>query len=103
LLWNGGGVNKPWHRVLEAAGITRRVTLHGLRRTFNNLSRQVAGEIVTRSMTGHVTHQMTEHYSFVEPAEKRAALASILQLVEPVSGSKKASRCSSEVLVKDEA
>jgi integrase len=53
----------PLERVLKLAGITKRVTTHGLRRTFNNLSRQVAGDIVTRSITGHVTEAMTEHYS----------------------------------------
>jgi integrase len=44
--------------------------VHGLRRTFNNLSRQVAGAIVTRAITGHVTEEMTEEYSHVDRAEK---------------------------------
>ncbi len=87
-LSNGGGVNKPWQRMLKAAGIKRRVTLHGLRRTFNNLSRQVAGDIVTRSMTGHVTDAMTEHYSFVESEEKMAAVTSISRLLQGGSGAK---------------
>ncbi len=54
-------------RLLIAA--EKRVTIHGLRRTFNNLSRQVAGEIVARSITGHVTQAMTEHYSHVDAKE----------------------------------
>ncbi len=87
-LKNGSGVNKPWHRVLKAAGIKRRVTFQGLRRTFNNLSRQVAGDIVTRSMTGHVTDAMTEHYSFVESEEKMAAVTSISRLLQGGSGAK---------------
>ena len=62
-------------------GITKRVTTHGLRRTFNNLSRQVAGEIVTRSITGHVTAAMTEHYSHVGSEEKLAAAGSIVRMV----------------------
>jgi len=37
--------------------------------------------VVTRAMTGHVTDQMAEHYSFVENAEKRAALVSISRLI----------------------
>jgi hypothetical protein len=65
----------PLRRAIERAGITKRVTVHGLRRTFNNLSRQVAGAIVTRAITGHVTEEMTEHYSHVDRAEKlRAAI-----------------------------
>jgi hypothetical protein len=54
---------------------------HGLRRTFNNLSRQVAGEIVTRSITGHVTQAMTEHYSHVAGTEKLASAGQIVRLV----------------------
>lgn len=88
LLKNGGGVSRPWNEVLKAAGIKRRVTLNGLRRTFNNLSRQVASAVVTRAMMGHVTDEMTEHYSFVENKEKRAAVAGIVELISPVTKAK---------------
>jgi integrase len=66
---------------LKQAGIGRRFTVHGLRRSFNNRSRQVAGEIVTRSITGHVSQEMTEHYSHVGREEKLAAAASVVKLV----------------------
>lgn len=62
------------------------MTTHGLRRTFNNLSRQVAGEIVTRSITGHVTQEMTEHYSHVDRSEKLAAVGKVVRLVGLPSG-----------------
>jgi len=65
---------------LRKLGIKKRVTTHGLRRTLNNLSRQVAGEIVTRSITGHVTQATTEHCSHVDRREKLAAANSIVQL-----------------------
>jgi integrase len=73
---DGGLLPKVWLRwalisVLKKVGITKRVSTHGLRRTFDNPSRQVAGEIVTRSITGHVTTAMTEHYSHVGSQEKR--------------------------------
>jgi hypothetical protein len=42
---------------------------------------QLNGEIVTRSMTGHVTEAMTEHYSHVGREEKLAAVGRIAQLV----------------------
>ena len=38
------------------------------------LARQVAGDIVTRSITGHVTAAMTEHYSHVDAKEKLQAV-----------------------------
>jgi integrase len=46
----GGGLlrknylRRPLERVVKRVGITRRFTIHGFRRTFNNLARQVAVE-----------------------------------------------------------
>jgi len=83
----GGGLlrknylRRPLERVVKRVGITGRFTVHGFRRTFNNLARQVAGEIVTRSITGHVTQAMTEHYSHVGREEKLAAAGSVVRLV----------------------
>jgi integrase len=71
----------PLARVLKRVGFTGRFTVHGFRRTFNNIARQVAGDIVTRSITGHVTPAMTEHYSHVGRAEKLAAAGSVVRLV----------------------
>lgn len=62
-------------------GIKRRFTVDGFGRTFNNIARQVAGEIVTRSITGHVTQAMTEHYSHVGRDEKLAAAGNVVRLV----------------------
>ena len=45
-----------------------------MRRTFNNLARLAAGEIVARAMTGHATSAMTERYSYVSLDEKHKAL-----------------------------
>jgi len=37
-------------------------TVHGLRRTFNDLTRRAGADgVVPRSLTGHVTEGMTEH------------------------------------------
>jgi len=68
-------------RVLKRVGITRRFTRRGFRFTFNHLSRRVAGEIVTRSITGHVMQAMTEHYWHVGRDEKLAAAGSIVRMV----------------------
>jgi integrase len=81
-------LRKPFRRALAACGITRRQTIHGLRRTFNNLVRQVASGEVVRSMTGHVTAAMTEHYSHVGRAEKATAvsLALAVPTAAPIVG-----------------
>ncbi len=86
-LLTSGVLMKPVRNALEAAGITRPFkAAHGFRHTFNNLARQVAEAEVVRAMTGHVTEQMTEHYSWVELGEKSEAVARVAQLVVgPVS------------------
>ena len=68
-------------KCLTLSGITSRFTIHGFRRTFNNLMRQVTAGEVVRSMTGHSTVAMTEHYSHVGGEEKRAAIQSLVRLV----------------------
>ncbi len=67
-------ITKPFDAALAAAGIKRRQTIHGLRRTFNDLLCQVASGEVVRSMTGHSTQQMTEHYSHIANSEKAGAV-----------------------------
>ena len=67
-------LNKPLAAALAAAGIEQRFSVHGFRRTFNNLLRQATTGEVVRSMTGHVTERMTEHYSHAGANEKRTAV-----------------------------
>lgn len=74
-------LRKPLNRALVAAGIERRFTVHGFRRTWNNLLRQVTSAEITRSMTGHDTEAMFRHYSHIERHEKQAAVDRVLALV----------------------
>lgn len=81
-----GGLYKAWplvnvmRRACAAAGVPY-VTPHGLRRTFNNLARQVAASQVVKSITGHTTDAMLEHYSMVSIGEKAEASKMVLRLV----------------------
>jgi integrase len=59
------------------------VTVHGLRRTFNNLARQMTSREVLKSITGHVTDTMVEHYSFVGADEKLGAASAVLAALQP--------------------
>jgi len=60
--------------------------MHGLRRTFNDLARRAGVDaVVTKSITGHVTEQMREHYSSVDLSEKRQAIANVVRLVPRAS------------------
>jgi integrase len=57
------------------AQLTKRITPHMMRYLFNDVLRQAGVDQVTRkALTGHVTDDMTEHYSTVRLDEKRAAM-----------------------------
>jgi len=68
-------------KACKAAGVPR-VTTHGLRRTFNNLARQVTTGEVLRAITGHATSAMTAHYSLIGRDEKAEASKAMRLLVE---------------------
>jgi integrase/recombinase XerD len=75
--------------VLKHAGITKRVTIHGLRRTATDLLRRAAVDPVTaKAIIGHTTDRMREHYSTVGTDEARAIGASLVSLVPAVTSSK---------------
>jgi integrase len=77
-----GTLTKTWQGCLKAIGVKERFTVHGLRRTFNDLTRRAGADgIVTRALTGHVTESMTAHYSTVGLDEKRAAVDGVVRLV----------------------
>jgi hypothetical protein len=70
-----GVLNKPFRVVAEKVGLSYRFTQRGLRRTFQDLARHAKiPDIVTRSISGHATEAMQEHYSTVSTAEKAAAI-----------------------------
>lgn len=77
-----GTLVKTWRGCLKAIGLQERFTVHGLRRTFNDLTRRAGADgIVTRALTGHVTESMTAHYSTVGLDEERAAVDGVVRLV----------------------
>jgi hypothetical protein len=52
-----------------------------MRRTFNDLCRKALVEsVVTRSISGHATEQMKQHYETVNVEEKRQNLAKVISL-----------------------
>ena len=65
-------------------GLNKRVTPRGMRRTFNDLARAVNVEaIITKSISGHQTDGMGEHYSTVTPDEQRRSIGSVVPLFGP--------------------
>ncbi len=81
-VWNSS-IRDALIRVKEVAQLERRFTPHGFRYTFNSLMRQTAADHIVRSMTGHTTEAMTEHYSHVSTSEKAEAMEAFVRLVSP--------------------
>jgi hypothetical protein len=83
-------LKKAFATVGQLTGLTKTFTPRGMRRTFNDLARVANVEaLVTRSISGHLTEQMREHYSTVSPVEQRESIGRLLRLVQsaPKEGS----------------
>jgi hypothetical protein len=78
----------------------------GLRRTFNDLARTARVEaLVTKSISGHITDRMREHYSTVQPTEQRESIGRVLRLVAggPVTdGNARGGAPTSRVVLREE-
>ena len=79
-LHKGAPLGPVLRQALERANIDVHLTTHGLRRTFNNLARQVAAGQIVRAIVGHSTEAMTGHYSLVGPDETQAVQAAVIRL-----------------------
>jgi len=73
----------PFAKVGALIGLEMSFTPRGLRRTFNDLARAASVEaLVTKSISGHVTDRMREHYSTVHLVEQRESIGAVLRLVK---------------------
>lgn len=79
--YRGSPLRAVLTRACAAAGVPR-ITPHGLRRTFNNIGRQVADRMVMKALVGHTTDAMHEHYSHVEVDELVDAQRKVIERVE---------------------
>jgi hypothetical protein len=74
-------LNKPLADVAEQLELGKKISQRALRRTFNDLARAAhVNDLVTRSISGHLTESMQHHYSTVNGNEQREALAKVIQL-----------------------
>jgi integrase len=80
-------LQKPFAEVAQELGLTKHVTPRALRRTFNDLARAAqVQDVVTRSISGHLTEGMQRHYSTVSGEEQRRALAKVIDLTRAQAG-----------------
>ena len=77
-----GSLSDASRRVLKRAGITKRVTIHGLRRTATDLLRRAAVDpVAAKAIIGHTTDRMRERYSTVGADEARSIGERVVSLV----------------------
>ena len=80
-------LRQPFAKVSPLIGLEMHFTPRGLRRTFNDLARAAHVEaLVTKSISGHQTDRMREHYSTVQPLEQRRSIGAVLRLVKGGGG-----------------
>ena len=80
-------LTKAFAEVGRLIGLKKQFTPRGMRRTFNDLARVANVEaIITKSISGHLTEQMREHYSTVSPVEQRESIGRLLRLVRGGAG-----------------
>jgi len=76
-------LKKAFGEVGRVIGLSKKFTPRGMRRTFNDLARAAKVEsLVTKSISGHLTDRMKDHYSTVSPIEQRESISRVLGLVE---------------------
>lgn len=79
-----GYLDPMWSAAKEAAKVTERVTIHGLRRSHGRiLKRKEIDAITRRSFTAHGDERIQGHYEGVGRDERRAAIAVVVGEIFP--------------------
>ena len=79
-----GRISDALRACCEKAGITRRFTSHGFRRSLTDLLRNAQVDpVVAAGLTGHETERMRKHYSTVRDQEAVDASERVARLVQP--------------------
>ena len=74
-------LDRPFADVVKKLKLKKHITSRAMRRTFNDLCRRAeVRDVVTRSISGHLTEEMQRHYSTVAPEEQRQSLAKVVSL-----------------------
>jgi hypothetical protein len=72
-------LDEPFDEVVTALKLKKRSTPRAMRRTFQDLARAAeVKDVVTRTVSGHATEAMPQHYSTVSPIEMNASLAKVI-------------------------
>ncbi len=76
-------LQNPFNEVAKVIGLKKHISPRAMRRTFNDLARLGKVEaVVTKSISGHVTDAMRDHYSTVNPVEQREGIGRVISIME---------------------
>lgn len=76
-------LDRPFRAVAKAIGLGKKITPRAMRRTYQDLARAAeVKDLVTRSISGHATEAMQEHYSTVQIEEMRASIGKIISIAK---------------------
>jgi integrase len=79
----GSILTKPFIEASQAIGLKSPLTIRGMRRTFNRLMLKAEIDaMITRSITGHKTAAMQEHYTDKDAEQHRNAIESAMAMLE---------------------
>ena len=79
-----GRISDALREACKAAGITKRFTSHGFRRSLTDLLRKAEVDpVIAAGLTGHETERMRKHYSTVRDDEAVEASERVARLVRP--------------------
>ena len=79
----GSVLDRPFRAVAEAIGLGKKITPRAMRRTYQDLARAAeVKDLVTRSISGHATEAMQEHYSTVQIEEMRTSIGKIISIAK---------------------
>jgi len=75
-------LTKPFAEVSRQMGLPFNLSVHGMRRTYNDMALATGtNNLVTRSISGHLTEKMQEEYTSVWAPLQERAIGSIMDLM----------------------
>ena len=71
--------------IVKAMGLKKQISPKAMRRSFQDAMREAqVADVVVRSISGHLTEQMQQHYSTARGHEQQAAIARIIDLTRVI-------------------
>jgi integrase len=78
---SNSALTKPFKVIAKAMGLKKQISPKAMRRSFQDAMREAqVANVVVRSISGHLTDRMQQHYSTAQGHEQEQAIARIVDL-----------------------